>query len=232
MRELEKEERAALTGLRADLDRVFGNRLEALVAYGLDARAGEEPLHALALVERLTFDDLAACARLADGWQRRGLDVPLLLERAEFLRTLDVFPLEYGAIVARHVLIAGRDPFAGVSVPVEYVRRAVELHAKSLLIHLREGYLESGGDAAAVGRLIAASAPALRAVVLNAGRLAGAAETDDVPALAERQLGVPAATVRDVLSASRASSIADPDALFARYLDAAERLWEYVDQWR
>jgi hypothetical protein len=231
---LSDDDRRSLGALVVDLQRVFGARLHSVAAYGLDAReAHGGPLHAVALVERLTFEDLSACAPLAGSWERRGLDVPLLLERREFERTLDVFPIEYGEIIARHVRIDGPDPFAGVTVPMADLRRAVEQQAKSHLIHLREAYMESGGEVHAIARLVAASAPAFRALLLNIARLGGDTE-DDIPAAAERQIGIPAAVVREVFSAGAGnqSTIEEPTALLARYIDAAERVWSFVDTWR
>jgi hypothetical protein len=230
MSSLSSEERAALDGLAADLNRVFGSRMHSVAAYGLSAPAAlPRVVHSLALVERLTFDDLAACVPLAPGWRRRSLSVPLILEREEFLRTLDVFPLEYGDIIAHHVLIAGSDPFGHARVSPADVRRACELGAKSHLIHLREGFLETGGTSQATARLIAASAPAFRTLLANIARLA-----DDDAETAERQMGISASVVRDVLSAGAGtgSSITDPTALLSRYIAAVEQVWEYVDTWR
>jgi hypothetical protein len=231
---LSDTERSALQGLAADLRRVFGPRLHSVAAYGLDgAGMGAGLLHSLALVETLSFQDLAACAPLAESWRRRSLAVPLVLERDEFLRTLDVFPLEYGDIIAHHVLIAGPDPFAAARVSPADVRRACELSAKSHLIHLREAFMESGADPLAVGRLIAASAPSFTGLLRNIARLADDDDAD-IAATAERQIGIPAGVVREVMSAGRGtqSTIAEPTALMARYIAAAERVWEYVDTWR
>ena len=231
---LSHDERAALDGLAADLRRVFGERLQSVVAYGLKTPSPPpRPLHTLALLERLSFRDLAACAPLAAAWRRRALPVPLLLEREEFFRTLDVCPLEYGNIIASHVLIAGTDPFGGTRVSPNDVRRACELAAKSHLIHLREGFLETGGSADGVAGLIAASAPAFRALLANIARLADD-EGDDVAETAARQIGISASVVREVLSAGAGtrSAIAEPTALLAAYIAAAERVWEYVDTWR
>src|SRR4029078_8048196 len=96
--------------------RVFGARLRSLVVYGLDSPANPRLLHTLALVDRLAFDDLVKCMPSVAGWRRRSLAVPLILELEEFLRSLDVFPLEYGDIIAHHVRIAGDDPFGGARV--------------------------------------------------------------------------------------------------------------------
>jgi hypothetical protein len=209
-----------LTPLVADLQRLFGARLQSLVAYGQEADA-PDGMQTLALVDRLTFQDLAACAPLANQWRSAGLAVPLFLGRDEFLRTLDVFPLEYGGIIAQHVVIVGDNPFAGVEVREGDLRRACEQQAKSHLIHLREGFLESGGQPATVARMITASAPALRSLLVNLSRLD--------PGIDDRA-GLAPALVRDVEQAAT-QTIADPLALFARYLAAIERLWVEVDRW-
>lgn len=227
--------RAALRSLATDLHRIFGNRLQSLCAYG---QVGDDAAEtrSIALVERLSFEDLAACAPLARSWDRQGLAVPLILERDEFTRTLDVFPLEYGEIIAHHVHVYGHDPFEGLTVAEADLRRGCELQAKSHLIHLREGFLESGGDARAIAALIGASAPGFVRLLTNlVGLVApGLSRGGDVPAEAEEHLGVPAGLTREVLAigSGASSTIADPTALLARYVAAVERLWELVDGWR
>lgn len=212
--------RAALDALAADLRRVFGARLQALVAYGDPSAA--DGWHTLALVDDIEFRDLAACVPLADRWRRAGLAEPLILSRHEFLRTLDVFPLEYGDIIAHHTVIDGGDPFEGVAVAEADLRRACELHAKSHLIHLREGFLESGGHAPAVSRLIGHSAAAFQTLLANVERLDPGAVS---------RAGIPDDLVREVATAAE-STIADPTALLSRYITAVERLWQQVDGWR
>jgi hypothetical protein len=230
---LSAEDRAAAAALAADLDRIFGRRLDSLVAYGLHHRtagADEGPLHTLALVSRVEFADLTACIPLAAAWRRRGLAVPLILGREEFSRSLDAFPLEYGDIIAHHVVVAGRTPFEGWAVADADLRRACEQQAKSHLIHLREGFLESGGSPEAVAGLIAASAAPFRVLLGNLARLEGL-EADDLPAAASR-IGLDDSVVREVLASRTQSTIADPTALLARYITVVERLWAAVDSWR
>jgi hypothetical protein len=238
--DLTDRERAALDALVRDLRTIFGSRLHSLVVYGLGAfNAGESYVRTLGLVERVTFDDLARAVPLAADWQRRGLAVPLLLSRHEFVRTLDVFPLEYGHIIANHVVIVGDNPFAETRVTEADRRRGCEQQAKSHLIHLREGFLETEGDQRHVAQLIASSAPAFRALLTNLARLESGdrfepeLDTNALAATIERTIGVPAPLVVEVLS-SRADmgTVADPTALLARYIDASERIWRYVDGWR
>lgn len=220
---LSAADRAALGELVSDLQRIFAARLQTVVAYGADKRPDardEDALHTLVLVERVAFDDLAACVAQTARWMRQGLATPLILSRDEFLRTLDVFPIEYGAILDSHVVIFGDTPFEGCIVSDADLRRAVELQAKSHLIHLRESFLETGGNAAAIGRLITASAPAYRALIENLG------------CLDERIAGQQDASMRLLRELSTASTIADPTALLQRYILDVERIWQLVDAWR
>jgi hypothetical protein len=239
---LADRQRAALDSLVADLRAIFGARLHALVVYGAyglhsfapDGQGGY--IRTLGLVERVTFDDLTRLVPLVSRWQQSQLAVPLILSRHEFERSLDVFPLEYGSIIANHLVIFGDAPLAGVRVADADRRRGCEQQAKSHLVHLREGFLETGGEQRAVGRLIAASAPAFRTVLTHLVALedarmqVGAVDTGALAAFVEREIGVPAPLVVEVLATSNGmSTIADPSALLARYIDASERIWRYVD---
>lgn len=237
---LTDRQRATFDVLVGDLRRLFGSRLHALVAYGLGTfNADENYLRTLVLVERVMFDDLARAAPLAAAWHRRGLAVPLLLSPHEFARTLDVFPLEYGSIIANHVVIVGDDPFANARVADADRRRGCEQQAKSHLIHLREGFLETQGEPREVVRLIGSSVPAFRTLLMNLARLEDGdrseseLDTDALAVTIERMLGAPAPLTVEVLSAPAGlSTMADPTALLARYIDASERIWRYVDGWR
>jgi hypothetical protein len=212
--------RPALDALSSDLQRLFGTRLRSIVAY---ADASEpEVVNTLALVDSLRFGDLGACASHASGWRKLGLEIPLILTLEEFRRTLDVFPLEYGGIMQSGTLVFGTGPFEGVQVAAADLRRGCEMQAKSHLIHLREGFLETGAHPPAVARLMASSARAFRALLSNIERLD--------PGAAERA-GITTALVQEVTTADL-STIADPTALLARYLEAVERLWRQVDAWR
>jgi hypothetical protein len=134
--------------------------------------------------------------------------------------------------------VYGDDPFDALRVAEADVRRGCEQQAKSHLIHLREGFLETRGEPRAVARLLEASAPGFRRLLTNLVSLAagsGAAETGvDLASASERHLGVSAEVVRDVLNSApgNQSTIADPTALLARYIAAVERLWEFVDTWK
>jgi hypothetical protein len=231
-------QRRAVDGLARDLDQVFGARLRSLVVY--PGHQGDGSVHSMAVIDDLVFRDLAACLPFAEAWHHRGAAVPLLLTVEELQRSVDIFPLEYASILADYGVVRGVDPLKGVTIDVEEVRRACEAQAKGHLIHLREAFLESHGETTRVSRLIAASAAPLRALLTNIARLPDGGSTA-VPAtdaalaaMAEQRMGISAAVVHDVLatSAHGASAVTDPTHLLARYVEAAQKIWQYVDRWR
>lgn len=222
---LTEERRAAFGALAGDLERIFGGRFVALAAYSTRASA--------AFAASITVPDLAAAARHADAWRRQDLDVPLLITPDEFRRSLDAFPVEYGAILAHHAVIAGTPPFDGASVDAADLRRSLEVLAKGHVLHLRAGAIATGGRAHQGQGLIAASIDPFRALLANLARLDGApADTDeDLAAHASAALDIPADTLRRLLAIDEDADF-DPSAVMPLCLDAAERLWRALDTWK
>jgi hypothetical protein len=242
---------SAADTLARDLTAQFAARLESLVAYGRwvqpagDAASAaaphgparpdaDVPLHAVALVSRLEFADLAACADRAERWASLGLVMPLLLTRDEFVSALDAFPIEFGDIIDRHVTLAGSDPFDGVRVRHEDLRRACEVQARSHLIHLREGFLEAGGRPEAVGRLIGHSAASFGSLLANLARLQASDGTsiDALARFAESRLEVSASLVRTVLGLTRPLPPDEALQLYPPYHDASAHIAARVDRWK
>ena len=217
----------AFTRLAADLKRIFGDRFVALVAYGSSASLG--------FAETVTADDLDACGSLTERWHHEGLNTPLLLTPDEFRRSLDAFPLEYQAIIDRHVLIGGRDPFTGCQIRTDDLRRACEAQARAHLLHLRQGWMEAGPHDHELAELVARSATPLRSLLSNVAQLHGApADTDDeLTAFAEREAGMPGTLVREGLALDGTTEPSRTAAgLMPQYLEAARGLWAFVDAWK
>ena len=216
-----------------DLQYIFSGRLHAVVAYG-DPNAS----HALslALVQAITADDLAACAARASAWQRSGCAIPLLLTRDEFAGSLDAFPLEYGEILDTHRVIHGDDPFTGLTIRDEDVRRACEVQVKSLLVHLREDFVESHGRPRDVASLVSESAPAFGQLLRRLARLddVSAATSQELTSYASSRIKLDARIVGDVLALARNPEASGVDAsrVFADYLAAVEATWRFIDRWR
>jgi hypothetical protein len=228
--------RSGAETLVADLRRVFGARLRSVVGYGpaLDDVA-DAPLSCLALVDTLGLADLEACAALDTEWERRHLGTPLVVPEQEFRRSLDAFPLEYGEIIRSHARLFGDDPFEGLEISREDLRRACETQVKSHLLHLRESFIESGNRPLRVAELVTASAPAFASLLRNVAQLNGAHAAGRSEATLEgaRTAGIPEGVVRDVLALERPKGLPTADAarLFPQYLAAVEQLAKAVDTW-
>jgi len=241
----------AVYTLKRELRDIFGARLRSLVAYGLhtDEAAGahDRGAHAgthahertltqtMAVVDTVAHDDLRACAARVGSWHDLGLATPLLVAAHEFERSLDAFPLEFGAILADYVVVSGESPFNGLNVDTADIRRACEVQARSHLLHLREGYLETEGRGDALAVLIARSAAPFAALLKSVARLQGLSTHDAAAAArhAERALDLPGGIVAEVVKLANVSEISSAEAtrLFPSYLDAVERLASYVDGW-
>ena len=216
-----------------DLQQIFGDRLQAFVAYG---QADAVPAPSVALVRTLTADDLTACAARASAWHRVGSATPLLLTQDEFAGSLDAFPIEYGEIIDTHRLLFGVDLFAGLSIRPEDLRRACEVQVKSHLLHMRENFVECGGRPSAVAALVTDSAPAFALLLRRLAQLDGhaAATNVDLGAFAERRPRLDPRVVGDVLAlaAGGSSSGVDPSRLCPNDLAAVEQLSHFIDSWK
>ncbi|MGE3273740.1 MAG: hypothetical protein AB7O67_01420 [Vicinamibacterales bacterium] len=217
--------------LVADLQRAFGDRLEAVLAYGSGS-----PVTTFVLVSTLTADDLATLAAAAGRWHKEGVATPLVVPREEFHRSLDAFPLEFGEIAATRRVLAGHDPFAALDIRVEDRRRACEVQVRSHLLHLRENYVECAGKARKVASMVQDAAPAFVGLLRLVARLDG--HTPDGPEALGRwaveRAGLDAHAVDDVLSLTKGdgASGVDPATIFPGYLAGAARLARFVDEWR
>jgi hypothetical protein len=220
--------------LERELRGVFGTRLQSLVMYGSrDRHAGGT--RTMALVESLTEQDLRGCASRLGAWHGAGLATPLIVPAAEFDRSLDVFPLEFSAIIADHTLVAGDEPFSRTAIEPADLRRACEIQARGHLLHLREGFIEAAGNGNALAVLIVDSAAPLNALLSSVAWLEGRSNFDASAAArhVERVLGVHPGSIGDVAALATVHEIpaADAERMFPAYLAAMERLVGYVDGW-
>jgi hypothetical protein len=227
----------AAAPLLDDLRVVFGERLRSLVTYGPQNEGRTDaPLTCLALVSSLTAADLEACARFSARWKKARIATPLLLPEDEFLRSLDAFPLEYSEIIRTQRPVFGADPFATAVIDREDLRRACETQVKSHLVHLREGFLETGGNPSAIAALVTDSAAAFAGLLRNVGRLTGVNVNERMEATrgGARAASLPDGLISDLLALEHPSTVptADPARLFPEYLRAVEQLARTVDAWR
>ena len=235
--------------LERELREICGARLQSLVIYGqrTSASHAKTESHAdghghdnatvrtMAIVDALNVADLRACAARTAAWHEHGLATPLIVAAQEFGRSLDAFPLEFGAIIADHVVVAGPNPFETLRVDPSDIRRACEVQARSHLLHLREGFLETRGRSDALAELLLRSARPLVALLRSVTRMEDRLGTNpDAAAIVEQKVDASPGSLAQIARLVGRKDLSSDDArrLFPPYLDAVQRLTAYVDRWR
>ena len=149
------------------------------------------------------------------------------------VRPLDAFPPEFGAIPADHEVIAGSDPFEGLGAKRRRSgRRASGAQSPAPPAPARE----TRGRGDRLAELIARSAAPFAALMMSVARLNGGAAPRDAGESAvaiERAIGLQDGSLIEImkLSAGRPLSTDTARRIFPAYLDAVERLTNYIDRW-
>jgi hypothetical protein len=231
---------AALERLRDDLTRVAGGNLAGLLLYGGLARGRYRPGRSDVNVV-LVLNDVSAAALAAVGpalaAARRAAGVePMILTPAEVRAAALDFPTKFLDIKDHHLVLAGADPFAGLDVPRDAVRRGVARELRNLALRLRRRYLVVYDDADAQAGVLARVARPLAIGAAALLRLAGKpAPADDRSAAVFDAASSAFDLDRDALARLAAlrqggEEAADVPALYQKVLSVVARLADAADQ--
>jgi hypothetical protein len=145
------------------LQEALGSRLVAFLLYGSAARGsgahvpGRSDWNTLLIVDRVDDGLFAVIASAVAAWTQGGHPAPILLSDAEWRASVDVFAIEYEDMREAHRLLAGRDPWSGVTVQRADVRRQLEQELMVKLVRLRQAYASLRNDPSAWRELWAAA---------------------------------------------------------------------------
>src|SRR5207244_1906586 len=107
------------------------------------------------------------------GWGGGGDPGPLILTEREWRTSADAFPIEYEDIREAHRVLAGRDPWRGVTVQREHLRDQLEHELMGKLVRLRQAYAALRGDPKQLARVSVGSAAGFFTMLRATLRLAG-----------------------------------------------------------
>ncbi len=124
-------------------------------------------------------------------WTKAGHPAPLILTEREWRESADVFPIEYEDMREAHRLLAGRDPWSGIRVDRDDLRRQLERELMGKLVRLRQAYAALWAEPKRLAGVIVGSAPGFFTMLRALLRLAGR----PVPARPETLVGAAAALV-------------------------------------
>jgi hypothetical protein len=218
----------------------LGDRLVALLLYGSAARGthvpGRSDVNTLLIcdtVDEALFARLEAAVR---EWGRAGHPAPLILTEREWRASADAFPIEYEDIREAHRVLAGRDPWRGVTVRREHLRRQLEHELMGKLVRLRQAYAALRGDPKQLAQAIVGSAAGFFTMLRATLRLAGKTPPAPPDALV-REAGALMGFAPERLAALEAHArgvgqlkLAPGDPLPLAYLAAVAHTAEFVNR--
>jgi hypothetical protein len=131
------------------LKEAAGKNLESVVLYGSGAsgkyRPGTSDLNVLCTLVTMDVHELQLLAPVVHWWTHEEKEPPPLFFLAEELqRSTDVFAIESLDIKRVHRVLFGKDPTAGLEVPMNLHRVQVERDLRLLLLRLRQHVLLAG----------------------------------------------------------------------------------------
>lgn len=222
--------------------RALGPRLVALLLYGSAARGTHVPkrsdVNTLLIcdaVDAALFDALALVVR---AWTKAGHPAPLILTEEEWRESADAFSIEYEDMREAHRLLAGRDPWSGIRVEGDDLRRQLERELMGKLVRLRQAYGALWAQPKRLAEVIVGSAPGfftmLRALLRLAGRPVPA-PTATLVGAAATLVGFPAGDLAPLIRHAEGGPAlrlegGARDPLVAAYLAALARAAQYVNQ--
>ena len=227
-----------LDDLVAQLKQVHGSALRAVVLYGSaasDEQVAGSDQNVLVIVETLALVTLRTLAQTTRAWQEAKNPPPLTLTVAEWLRSADIFPLEYADILERHKLLHGTLPLDGIRVQMGDLRLQTEHEAMGKLLRLRRGVMTAGTDAKRQSELLKDSFSSLLVIFRGVLRLHGQTPPRDalqVVSGVATQCGFNAAPFERVTALVRGTALPERDTenVLAGYVAGMESLVIYLDR--
>ena len=209
----------------------------AAVLYGSAARGEFRPglsdVNLLLVCETLRPEMLRRLSGALEDLRRLRQPPPLLLEREEWARAQDVFPIEVTDMQLAHRALRGSDPVTGLVVDRGDLRRALEQELRAKLLRLRQAFALQAGDPRALGevasRSVASVAVLFRVALALHGKPAPLATPECLQA-AGAAMGIATAPIAELWLARRADGATATPALFEAYVTAVAAAVRVIDQ--
>lgn len=227
-----------LDDLVTQLKQVHGSALRAVVLYGSaasDEQVAGSDQNVLVIVERLALETLRTLAQTTRAWQEAKNPPPLTLTVDEWLRSADIFPLEYADILERHKVLHGSLPLDGIKVQLSDLRLQTEHEAMGKLLRLRRGVMTAGTDSKRQSELLKDSFSSLLVIFRGVLRLHAHTPPRDAVQVARAvatQCGFDAAPFERVAALVRGTALPerDTETVLAGYVAGMESLVTYLDR--
>jgi len=218
-----------------------GTNLRSIVLYGSAAAEDYSPgfsdVNLMCILQRATFEELAALAPVIHWWCRRQKQVvPVFLTVKELEQSADVFAIEFIDMQEWHRVLYGEDLLKRISVDRRLHWAQIEYELRQKLILLRQKLVVSAGEDKQMWRLLALStssfATLFRHVLIALGKGGPATKRDTITVLASA-LGFDSSAMLELLDARQQGkppgNVAVSD-YAKRYLATIEHVLAAVDK--
>jgi len=209
----------------------------AAVLYGSAARGehlpGVSDVNLLLVVDNLRPEALRRLSAALKAFQAGKRMPPLLLERDEWTRAVDVFPIEVTDMQLAHEPLRGEDPVRSLAVDPADLRRALEQEFRGKLLRLRQVYAVNAADPGVLGEVARRTVASVATLFRVALRLHGRPVPADTPgclAAAGAAMGVTTDPVAQLWGRRGREGMACDPELFEGYLSAVAAAVRVIDQ--
>jgi predicted nucleotidyltransferase len=136
--------------------------LESVVLFGSAARGdfwkSYSDLNVFCTLRALTLEELSLLSPVVQWWIRKqGQPAPLFFTAEELLRSADVFAIELLDMQRNHQVLYGPDVLTEIVVPMNLHRVQVEHELRTMLLKLRQQYLQSSENQDALRAVLSKS---------------------------------------------------------------------------
>jgi len=155
-------------GFAADLKKVFGEDLQAVLLVGSAARGdfvpGKSDVNTLVILSPPGLEGLEKAHPVLKTWMRQNLAVPHFMTADSLSRSLDSYPLEFLDFKTFHRVISGSDPLTDIPIPHLPLRLQIEREARGKLLLLQQALALHAGREKELEVILRRALPAFAAI--------------------------------------------------------------------
>ena len=127
------------------LEDILGDNLLSVMMFGSQVSVEPEKLKSninlMIVLDHLTSDDLKNISKPVKKWVKAKNPIPVVMGKAEWYSSFDVYALEYSDIKEKHRVVYGTNFAKDINVDKHYLRLQCESELKSLYLKFRNCYL-------------------------------------------------------------------------------------------
>lgn len=161
MAKVPKKPEEIFTEITEDYRQIFGVHLLSIILYGSgageDYLPGKSDLNFLITLTDQGVERFDRALEIVTRWRKRNVAIPLFMTNAYLRGSQDSYPIEFLNMKRHYVVVFGADVLAALAFDQCHIRLQLERELRGKLLHLRSGYLATGGAARKIRELIALS---------------------------------------------------------------------------